>query len=281
MISPADFIRNVNQVWKNAAAQIVRTQGKQGEVQKFIIKGIRPRARPTDPEGKEYLQCLWSKPEDYYRKCGEFFANAEKMYEHILTDHLGEKRGESNQFTNKEQEYRCVWAGCRKYIKPTKMQLSDLMQHVKTHLSAVQQRAGSFALANGTSGGNNANSSGKHGRRPFVVPARTMSLTYEETATVRDERNPNAPPAAAGIPLSAVLILRNLARNVVKTDSEEELLKQNELRGEVGGWNERLFRPVLPRLYEVMAENKAVAQHITSLLELVEEDFEMKGWDEL
>jgi chromatin structure-remodeling complex subunit RSC9 len=86
-----------------------------------------------------------------------------------------------------------------------------------------------------------------------------MALTFEETLTVRDERNPSAPPQAAGIPLSAVLILRNIARNVVKTDAEEELKKIQKAHGdEQGGYNETLFRPVLPRLFEILAENKAM-----------------------
>ena len=74
---------------------------------------------------------------------------------------------------------------------------------------------------------------------------------------MRDERNPHAPPQAAGIPLSAALILRNIARNIVKTDAEEEL-KSDSRRTEQGGWNEKLFRPCIPRLFEILAENKAL-----------------------
>jgi chromatin structure-remodeling complex subunit RSC9 len=85
-----------------------------------------------------------------------------------------------------------------------------------------------------------------------------MTVTFEETMTVRDERNPNAPPQAAGIPLSAALVLRNIARNVVKTEAEDELVKAQEEGGESGGWNETLFRPILPRLFEILAENRAL-----------------------
>jgi chromatin structure-remodeling complex subunit RSC9 len=88
-----------------------------------------------------------------------------------------------------------------------------------------------------------------------------MAVTFEETLTVRDERNPNLPPQAAGIPLSAALVLRNMARNVVKTEAEEELLKKQEKTGETGGWNETLFRPILPRLFEILAENRALVCH--------------------
>ncbi len=109
---------------------------------------------------------------------------------------------------------------------------------------------------------------------------------------MRDERNPNAPPQAAGIPLSAVLILRNIARNVVKTAAEEKLVKRAERREKVrreaggvqiagdkaleeqGGWNERLFRPVMPRLWDVFTENRLLAPYVTSLFQLLDRERE-------
>ena len=57
------------------------------------------------------------------------------------------------------------------------------------------------------------------------------------------------------------MVLRNIARNVVKTESEEHLIKMRErakTEDERTGWNEKLFRPVMPRLFEVLAENKAL-----------------------
>lgn len=273
MISPAEFIRNVNQVWQHAGAQIVR----EGEVQRFIIKGIRARTRPVNPEAREYWRCLWSLPNrPYNQKCGHFFNDTEKAFNHILEAHLGEKQGENKLYHNREADYQCQWAGCRKYPAPTKMRLVELMQHVKTHLQTVNLKVNlrseikgegqSNALLDSINGG-----SGKPKKRAYIVPAKVISIVYEETLTTRDERNPNAPPQAAGIPLSAVLVLRNVARNVVKTESEEHLLKEHEMGGEGGGWNERLFRPVLPRLYEVMVENKAFSSYITSLLQLIDD----------
>jgi chromatin structure-remodeling complex subunit RSC9 len=93
-----------------------------------------------------------------------------------------------------------------------------------------------------------------------------MTVTFEETMTVRDERNPNHPPQAAGIPLSAALVLRNIARNVVKTEAEEEILKKQTETGERGGWNEILFRPLLPRLFEILAENRAMVCFLSRTL---------------
>lgn len=282
MISPADFIRNVTHVWATAGAQIIR--GPKGENQKFIIKGIRARPRPVDPdnEGNEYFRCLWSMPGPKYHKCNLFFANAEKMFYHILAAHLNEKAESSGQYSEKEGEYRCFWAGCQKFAVPAKMPLSALMQHVKTHLMAVQQNfepaklapdAGegeALAEGNGQSPGANP---AKRAKRAHVVPAQSFSFTNEETLTTRDERNPNL-VQPAGIPLSAVLVLRNIARNVVKTEAQEDLLKEQEKQDvdeKARGWNEKLFRSVLPRLHEVMTANRIMAPNVASLLELIQE----------
>lgn len=282
MISPADFIRNVNHVWTTAGAQIIR--GPKGENQKFIIKGIRARSRPVDPdnEGREYFRCLWTVPGPKYQKCNIFFANAEKMYDHILTTHLGEKCDEKGQYKNKEEELSCFWAGCHKFPAPSKMQLAAFMKHVKTHLVAVQHNfeppkapssvSGNDSLSNG-SGSSPGGNVTKRARRAHVLPAKSLTLTYEQTITVRDERDPKI-LQAAGIPLSAVLVLRNIARNVVKTEAQDELLKAQEKDGmdeKARGWNERLFRSVLPRFHVIMTENPIMATNISSLLELVQE----------
>lgn len=282
MISPADFIRNVTHVWATAGAQIIR--GPKGENQKFIIKGIRARPRPVDPdnEGKEYFRCLWSLPGPKYQKCNLFFANAEKMFYHILSAHLSETADDTGSFPNKEADYRCFWAGCQKFATPTKMPLSALMQHVKTHLMAVQQNfeppkhlastagEGETPLADG-SGSSPGGNPTKRTKRPYVVPAQLFSFMNEETLTTRDERNPNL-VQPGGIPLSAVLVLRNIARNVVKTEAQDDLLKEQEKQGvdeKARGWNERLFRSVLPRLHEVMTANRVMAPNIASLLVLI------------
>ncbi|KAK7742288.1 Chromatin structure-remodeling complex protein rsc9 [Cytospora paraplurivora] len=290
MISPADFIRNVNHVWTSAGAQIIK--GPNGANQKFIIKGIRARTRPVDPddEGREYFRCLWTLPigpGQKYQKCNNFFANAERMYEHILATHICVKPDEEGKYPNKEVEDRCLWAGCHKFAAGDKVPLGTLMAHVKTHLVAVQQNfAPGPAATHQTNGISDAASNGsgpspsanphKKAKRSHVVPAKLMALTYEETMTVRDERDPHGPPQPAGTPFSAVLVLRNIARNVVKTEAQEELLEEQERQQvdpKARGWNERLFRAVLPRLHEIMSENRVLAQPISTLLELIEYDF--------
>lgn len=251
LITPADFIRNSCSVYKGSKAEVWHGSGNPGEVQqKFIIHGIRCRARPVGIDGQVFLRCLWDsasgRPNE---KCGHFFGSKETMWNHVVSVHLKWTRNENSGFDNKEEEIRCQWADCRKYPKPTQMRLAEMGHHLQTHCCQI---------FNGIAINEKKAQAGPQ-------PSDTLVFQYEETATTLDEQNPAAPPQAAGIPLSAVLILRNIARNVVKTPAQEDLLKLHELGGEAGGWNERLFRTMLPRLYEIMSENRALVCFVNSM----------------
>lgn len=245
MITPADFIRNSTSVYKDSNAQVLREPGD--PQQKFIIHGIRARPRPLAFDGSEYGRCLWATNTDKRNeKCGHFYLKQEEMWNHILNTHLNEQRGANGQYTNAEKEFQCTWGECTKYENPTKMNLQSFARHITTHISTMIP---------------GPNAVHRHQRSQWIVPAKTMSIVLEETPTFRDERTPDAPPQAGGIPLSAVLVLRNIARNVVKTEAEEELLKEQSRSPEKGGWNEKLFRPHLSQLYGILAENLAMVRN--------------------
>ncbi|KAI1822074.1 hypothetical protein F4861DRAFT_516325 [Xylaria intraflava] len=261
VLSAADFIRNVSHVFVNARAQIIRGPG---EVQRFIIEGIRARTAPVDYETKEeYMRCQWQVAKaangTLPKRCNLFFLGGEQMWHHIVTAHLGVPTTEKGQIENKEVTTSCEWADCTRYPTPRTLKLAELTRHIKIHVPSARKRA----QQDGT------DPAAKRQRKSYIIPAKTMMLTWEKTVVTMDERKPNV-EQAAGIPLSAVLVLRNIARNVVKTESEEALLKRREMGDESGGWNERLFRPVMARLFEVMTENRALAGYITSLLQLVQ-----------
>jgi chromatin structure-remodeling complex subunit RSC9 len=312
MIPAPEFIRHISTVYQSAGAQVIR-EGPMGEVQKFIMRGIRPRSYPITPEGRGYFQCQWQHAGRPQVKCLAWNLTAERMYEHILIDHLKVVRGEDGLFKNREGTFTCVWDSCTKYPRPTKLQLVQFTSHIKTHLRAeeerhsvrhhqqqqqTQQQPQQQQPGEPAQGGVAAVSPKRPSasRQPRVVkPARTVTLPYEETASMRDERNPNAPPQAAGIPLSAVLILRNIARNVVKTAAEQRLYKEEAAAGAVadgdgedegvhggenggGGWNERLFRPVMPRLWEIFTENRLLSPYVGSLFQLLGRDKDRNAW---
>lgn len=278
-LSAADFIRNVTHVYANARAQIIRGPG---EAQRFIIEGIRARTCPVNFETREeYARCKWASKTQPDSRCDGFFPTSENLWQHILTAHLEQAPGEDGKFENKELELSCQWQDCSKHSEAKKVHLAQFTRHLKTHLPPSPKRGLSET----------AESIAKRQRKSYVVPAKTMSVTWEQTLVTKDERKPRE-DQAAGIPLSAVLVLRNIARNVVKTESEENLLKLEETGGEGGGWNERLFRPVMSRLFEVMTENKPMvsareqqctedvanemrspqASYIASLVQLVQQE---------
>ncbi|KAK4180103.1 hypothetical protein QBC36DRAFT_47044 [Triangularia setosa] len=304
MISAPEFIKSITSVYESAGAQIVHEQGPGGQSQqKYLIKGIRPRRHPISPDGRGYFQCQLPTPPPAggvvpakitTAKCGAWNLTAEKMWEHIVTDHLGQgvPRIEDGKLANKEGMYSCVWNNCQKFPRPTKMFLAQYMAHLKTHLRDEEIRraakpsevsplappppspaaASTPTSATKSRSGSLSSSSSKS---RVVKPAKTVTITLEETANARDERSPNAPPQAAGVPLSAVLILRNIAQYVPKTEAEQELLKQRRERGEEEeqgeGWNEILFRPVMGRLWEVFTENRLLTPHLGGLFQLLEQ----------
>ncbi|KAI1434776.1 hypothetical protein GGR50DRAFT_694840 [Xylaria sp. CBS 124048] len=260
VLSAADFIRNVSHVFANARAQIIRGPG---EVQRFIIEGIRARTVPIDYDTKEeYMRCQWQVVKAvngaFAKRCNHFYLGGEQMWLHLVTAHLGVPVGENGQIEDKQVVTSCDWGDCTKYLTPQPLRLAELTRHIKIHVDSTRKRDQQ----------DSADSTAKRQRKSYIIPAKTMTVIWEKTVTTMDERKPNV-EQAAGIPLSAVLVLRNIARNVVKTESEETLLKSREAGDESGGWNERLFRPVMARLFDVMTENKALSGYVASLLQLV------------
>lgn len=270
MIQAAEFIRSISQVYTNAAARIKKELTPQGEVNKFIIDGIRPRIRPINEEGLEYFPCLWARTkrrpfDPPMAKCLKWLPGANQMWKHIITEHLGETVDpDTNAVKDKVDKYVCYWAACGKYNKPTEMSLFLFSSHIKLH--AMQAFVKSSADTTAQTPGGSTTVVPKRSRA-HITPARTITIKSEETLAVpADPRNPNGQHTAGGIPLSAVLVLRNIARNVVKTEAQEEVVKQEQNED---GWNERLFRSQRERLYEVMTENKLLAPHVASLLQTV------------
>ncbi|KAK4159086.1 hypothetical protein QBC43DRAFT_248238 [Cladorrhinum sp. PSN259] len=278
MITAPEFIKNITTVYPNSFAHIVQEPNPNGQpTQRYLIRGIRPRQHPIGLDGRGYFQCKWNHPSgNPHIQCPIWHCTAQSMWEHILEQHLNVTRGPDGKYQNREGVFHCAWAGCRKYPAPgTKLPVFQLMAHLKIHLKEEEARhqpaaqEPSVPTSPARQRSSSSSSAGHASSKPRIVrPAKTITVSYEETASVRDERNPNVPPQPAGIPLSAVLILRNIARNIVKTESEQVLVD----KGEKEGWNERLFRPVMPRLWEIFTENRLLTPYITSLFELVERE---------
>ncbi|KAK9453765.1 hypothetical protein V1511DRAFT_504436 [Dipodascopsis uninucleata] len=85
LLPAADFIKNVTNAFRRAAAMVVTLP--QGQ-QKFIIKGIRPREQPLSLKGELYIKCLWSIDESGEEKCDAMFPSVQDLYAHILSTHI-------------------------------------------------------------------------------------------------------------------------------------------------------------------------------------------------
>lgn len=243
MLAAAEFIKNVSTTFAEKAAAQVQA----GPVQKFIIKGIRMRTTPVDFRGEEYSKCLWRGSHGGPEPCGQFFMTPENMFQHILSTHLGASKNAEDKFDNSAAgSYQCLWDRCHRYKLPPATKLSQIAGHIKVHLPprhTPKDISDPFGAP-----------PAKRSRPSYIIPPKKRNILYHVTST--DERQD-----AAGIPFSAVLVLRNLARNIPKTNAETAAKMDGGL-----SLVERLFTPVEPRLYEVMAHNKALVGFLPHLL---------------
>ncbi|KAI9765447.1 MAG: Chromatin structure-remodeling complex protein rsc9 [Geoglossum simile] len=235
LLPAAEFIKNVSTTFAGATAQVLA-----GTAPKFIIKGIRPRHIPMDPRGRIYQRCLWRK--EYRRRgseCGEFLLKGKNMWDHIIKDHLRVPQCEDGKWdfaTRPNHHYTCNWGVCTRFGPHGTDSFYNVGMHVKTHMPETKK----------------AHIKAKHSLS--LSPdgpheAQFRSQTFYNTAV--DENGD-----AAGLPLTAALVLRNLARNLPKGEMGER---------EGGGWMRRLFAPVEPQLWFVMAYNKPLAGYMADL----------------
>lgn len=284
MINPSDFIKYVSTVFPGAQAQIIKEQ----DGKKFVIRGIRPRPAPLGMDHRVYYPCQWVSrtQDDRTVVCGAAYNNADEMHRHILKYHFPTHEGTGGREPDLAKQVRCCWRRCGQFDgKPEDYKIVAL--HARVHasyrpppppLNAHIPASSSSAVASAPSpvvtssgGGSSSGSSASNmAVKSYIIPATTITLQSEMTATTVDERNVTQ---AVGVPLSACLVLCNMARNLAKrkknngrhhaynSDSSDDDYNDgreaasDEISSVPGGWNERLFRPVLPRLMEILTEN--------------------------
>ena len=139
-IPAADFIKNVSNTFNTAQAQVIN-----GPQPRFIIKGIRPRRVLVDLKGIPHLKCHWevpakSEPTDLLSRlpskqaCGQWQSSRQKLWSHILSDHLNISRNENGSFsTNGTGPYLCRWSGCMRSPEPM-TNARDIGLHVRLHI---------------------------------------------------------------------------------------------------------------------------------------------------
>ncbi|PSK34285.1 Chromatin structure-remodeling complex subunit rsc9 [Elsinoe australis] len=229
-----DFIKNVSNTFTGASAQVAGQN-------KYVIRGIKPRATPIDTHHRELLRCQWHGPkkrdEDQTssifafaqtEECGLFYPDGSSLLQHVLTHHLDVPRKGPTppaeetlikksplsrlDFDSKvnEDPGRCTWATCKHKVPadvPDKYRWILFGRHIETHIPD-QQKAKSHK---------------------DVSKEKKNDSTQQWLSTSVDEslRDP------CGVPLGAVLCLRNIARGLAKIPEEGKVME--ELLGYVQG----------------------------------------------
>jgi chromatin structure-remodeling complex subunit RSC9 len=246
LLQASDFIKNVSNTFVDKAQAQLQHLGPGN--QRFVIKGLRYRSVPVDANGEEYIKCQWATDSKSGRPCGYFFHTPEEVYKHILLTHMGAEQREDGLFINTtERRYVCLWEKCRRFHDSPVSKLMDLARHIKTHLPPPHAKE-----AKDTNGTKDLNEylgapPAKRRKPSYRVAPKKQAFSYQITQT--DERM-----EAAGIPLSAVLVLRNLARNLAVSKTEPETEKDIS-------WVDKLFKPVEHQLVEVFAHNKSLVSN--------------------
>lgn len=289
-----DFIKNVSTTFKGASAQVAAGN-------KYVIRGIRPRSVPIDYKQRELISCQWlNAPKlDGHQadqlqsvfanatslSCGLFFPTGVSLYEHILTHHMQllRKSVSAESLARPEYSYRaslakfvfadtpplqCAWSTCRHVLPsevPAQGQMRNMLvaRHLQTHLPDA------LPPVEGTN---------KHNIAQQIKVPRRNSGSWAWHNTMQDERND-----AAGVPLSACLVLRNLARSILRMmpdvpgdkdislqslpgDKSDALRAADKMRSKL---MHALFDPTKQQLFFAMAHNYVLKDHLSNLLKLV------------
>ncbi|KAI9105329.1 hypothetical protein DFS34DRAFT_681575 [Phlyctochytrium arcticum] len=175
-------------------------------------------AVPTSEAAKPSLQstdsasfsCCWGQAAADGTACTSLCMTVEGLFEHIQKEHI----------TKGQSHYSCEWKGC-KWGKASQAEASDsnvhrvhALKHVLTHLSGLDESRATTPASKP-----HIVSSGE----PFPItswPASAQSQTYPTSQSqphlynpYLQQRNPLAnDDDLKGIPLTAMLVLRNLAR---------------------------------------------------------------------
>ena len=254
LLAAAEFIKNVSTTLPGATAQVVGEPPNQ----KFIIRGIRPRHVPVDTQGRVYSACKWQPPGAGL--CKRYFMEPKDIWNHVVSTHLRIPHGEDGAFDAhalrpsnvlNPPTYDCHWVNCRRFSGEGGTNNPYLVgEHVKVHLPQSGRSAATRAAMQ------------KEAR--YERPEEVKTIKYQDTLYDEDRHD------AAGVPLTCALILRNLARNIPKAamglDSGRGGMES--ILGEA--WMERLFGPLRPALFQVLAHNRALAKRVGDIIWMVD-----------
>lgn len=293
LLVASDFIKNVSTVFAGANAQVVT-----GPSSKFIIKGIQPRHAPIDAHGRPCLQCKW-KTSSTMDACGQFFLTAADLYHHFLGAHLGLVRGEDNRWIRKDTAFEasrssdCYWAGCHYFSRlgpNNPPSLSRLSQHFRQHLPyrPATKTPGPHAHREGEEDQDEEEEEEDSYARVasfppevLAMPATSENFPLGRPAIYKEVKHEVAPVdelgEPTGIALCALLVLRNIARNLPEalfllggqTPNGGFYVHRDDPVGSVEAWMAKLFGQLKWPLARIWASNRALGMYAFDTMALV------------
>ncbi|KAK7064085.1 ribosomal RNA-processing protein 1 [Favolaschia claudopus] len=183
LLVASDVIKNVSTVFPSAQAMVL-----QGDVQKFIVRGVDRRKVPLT----ERFKCLWNKSQ-----CpAPGFTDPGHLFDHIL-DHIT---------AAEESECPCLWASCSQHAIPK----AALRPHILTHISGTETRIKTPSQSDTItlSSADSPHPMSDPTNRP-PPPPRSTVITF---------RQPTADPPSTS--LTALLCIRILFRASITTSQE-------------------------------------------------------------
>ncbi|KAF2139377.1 uncharacterized protein K452DRAFT_275626 [Aplosporella prunicola CBS 121167] len=263
LMAAKDFITNVSTTFPSASAQVITAGG----VQKYTIKGIRPRSVPVDLRNRPFIKCQWLSPPTFPagsqangEVCGEFAKESKQMWEHVLSVHMGLSKDSDGKWQLDEPEtngvksegstasatgrkYDCRWGGCRHFVNsnatPTAFEVG---MHVQTHLPDSSEKAQLRNQHNQSSGSPTAPKINAQPQIPHFQPNSytLLSSGRPDSLGARDGTKGDSGPdikwhntaldersVAQSLSGASMMVLRNLAKRL------DDFGQQSETDGDV------------------------------------------------
>jgi chromatin structure-remodeling complex subunit RSC9 len=264
-----DFITNVTAVFPSASARVVPNENDRTK-SKYTMKGISPRAVPIDLRNRALVPCQWRTPvtqstegpspaancdEPPYKECDIWFSptGAEEMWTHIIEHHLEVPRDRDNprkfsdgKLDGSGRKFACLWADCTRHPPPGSSDAFAVCMHMKTHVPDANPMATTRAK--------------RAWEQMKSAKPRKLEHSYLNTP-VDSDGNPT------GLPLISMLVLRNLARQMLKLEASDMRGKQNLI--------ERHFALHQERICHVMTFNYSLRAYTPELVQFVSKGMNM------
>ncbi|KAI9805992.1 MAG: Chromatin structure-remodeling complex protein rsc9 [Phylliscum demangeonii] len=232
----SDFIKHVSIIFSGAAAHAVDLPNGG---QRYVIRGIRWRSSPTDLEGRVLHRCLWWNEPSV--ECGKHLAEMEEIYDHVLDGHLQVPKVASGRYDTTiypDRQYKCQWAGCRRFWPDGTNRAHHMAAHIKVHLSDITRAEVERARVEERASQSSSRAEDQAPRESLiVVPV--------------DERG-----QPIGLPFAVLELLKQLARQLPKLDQPDG----HE------SWIEIAFALVKHRLLEIMGQSNVMRDSINELM---------------